>query len=127
MSDPKAITHLAPAAISTPPDFPVTWENPDDARLFWTREVVHYPDQLSPLQVSIMEEAWVPGWYAAAAAYELPVVGPRGLLVNTYMYTTMVPVIAPPEEMAARGKRMMEKTGAAIARLGELWDDEWLP
>ena len=36
--------------IPTPPDFPVVWENPDDERLFWTREAMHFPNPVNALE-----------------------------------------------------------------------------
>ncbi|MBI4495218.1 MAG: hypothetical protein HY690_20780 [Chloroflexi bacterium] len=113
--------------IPTPPDFPVVWENPDDQRLFWERENMHFADQMSPLNASILQEAMVPGWNAAARYYELPVVGMRGLLINTYVYFGMMPVFASPEELAARARRSEEKFAAVLPRLGVLWAEEWLP
>ncbi len=113
--------------IPAPPDFPVEWADPDDERLFWVREVIHYPDQMTRLQETTWAETWLQGWYAAARAYDLPVVGPRELLVNTYLYTSMAPVIASPEELEARGRRAHQKLGEATAGLGDLWDRAWLP
>jgi hypothetical protein len=36
--------------IPTPPDFPVVWENPDDERLFWTRDAMHFPNPVNALE-----------------------------------------------------------------------------
>ncbi|MBI2864118.1 MAG: hypothetical protein HYX94_06100 [Chloroflexi bacterium] len=127
MTEEQAKPQGTPPPIPAPPDFPVTWENPEDGRLFWTRDRVHYPDQISPLTMSTFRETVMLGWHAAAAAYELPVIGPRGILINHYVYTTMMPVVAPPAEMAARGKRSEEKLKATLVRLGALWENEWLP
>ncbi|MBI4318488.1 MAG: hypothetical protein HY675_08365 [Chloroflexi bacterium] len=127
MANPNATAQDLRHPLPIPPDFPVRWEHPEDERLFWTREVVHYADQMSPLMLTTSLETALPGWQAAAAAYELPVVGPAGLLINTYLYTRMVPVIAPPEELAARGKRCEQKLGDAAVNLRALWEDEWLP
>jgi hypothetical protein len=50
----------------------------------------------------------------------------RAKQINTYHYDAMVPAV-PLEEMEAQGQKAGEQIGAAIARLGELWEGEWLP
>ena len=113
--------------ISAPPDFPVVWENPEDEHLFWTRDVMHSPNQLSELEAELaIGVAHSYGFTSASEAYGLPVrLQPR--LINTYYYMAAVPTMAPPEEMAAMEERAREKVGAAMARLGEMWSTEFLP
>ena len=36
--------------IPTPPDFPVVWENPDEERLFWSRDAMHFPKPVNALE-----------------------------------------------------------------------------
>ena len=112
-----------PAAIPAPPDFPVTWEHPDDERGFWTIDRLHWPDPQPIVLFSLMPEASI---NTAAAEYDLPI-GFRSRRINTYQYSEMAPLPLPPEELAARGKRAEAKIGAAVARLGERWEQEWLP
>ena len=112
--------------IPTPPDFPVNWENPDDERLFWTRDAMHFPNPVNALE----DEFFVritqgDGFARASEAYDMPV---KNLvrLVNTYLYSAMAPAVAP-EEMEAAGERSQQKIGEAMARLGERWSGEYLP
>ena len=111
-----------PTAIPAPPDFPVTWEHPDDERGFWTVDRLHWPDPQPIILVDLMPDNNI---NTAAAAYDLPI-GFRARRVNTYLYSAMAPRPLPPEELAAMGRRAEVKIGAAVARLGELWEDEWL-
>ena len=113
--------------IPTPPDFPVVWENPEDEQLFWTRDVMHFPNQLNGLEAElVIDMAHTYGFVRASETYDLPIrLQPR--LINTYYYMAAVPVIAPPEELAAMEERAREKVGAAMARLGEMWSTEFLP
>jgi phosphohistidine swiveling domain-containing protein len=112
--------------ISTPPDFPVVWENPDDERLFWTRDAMHFPNPVNVLEaeflVSIVQGN---GFARASEAYDMPVKN-VARCVNTYLYFARVPVVAP-EEMEAVGERSQKKIGEAMARLGERWRGEYLP
>ena len=114
-------------SIPASPDFPVTWENPDDDRLFWTRDAMHFPDQMNELEGELaIRIAHTHGFAKASETYDMPIrLQPRR--INTYYYMAVVPVIAAPEEMEAMEKRAREKLGDAMVRLGEAWSDEYLP
>jgi pyruvate,water dikinase len=108
------------------PDFPVAWENPDDERLFWTRDAMHFPNPVNALEDEfLVRMAQGNGFARACEAYDMPV---KILVrrVNTYLYTATAPVVAP-DEMEAAGERSQEKIGEAMARLGERWRGEYLP
>src|SRR6185503_4528211 len=124
---PTETKTYSPSPMSSSADFLISWQHPDDAQLFWTQDREHSAEPIAPLPFSILVQTTEPGFRAATQAYELPFAGPRFWRLNTYLYSTMVPVLAPPEELAARGQRTQEKLGAAVARLGELWETEWLP
>ncbi len=112
-----------PAPIPASEDFPVTWEEPDDERGFWTIDRLHWPDPQPVILFDLMPEASI---NTAAAQYDLPI-GFRARRINTYLYSEMAPLPLPPQELEAMGKRAEAKIGAAVARLGELWENEWLP
>ena len=115
--------HHSHGPIPAPPDFPVSWERPDDERRFWTHDRMHWPDPVPALLSSLDFEG---GVNRAAPHYDVPI---RFFArrINTYQYSSFMPVLGSPDEMAARGKRAQEKVGAALARLDELWANEWLP
>jgi phosphohistidine swiveling domain-containing protein len=112
--------------ISTPPDFPVVWENPDDERLFWSRDAMHFPTPVNALEDEfLIRIAQGYGFARAGELYEMPV---KMLVrrINTYLYTAAAPVV-PPEKMETVGRRSQEKIEDAMARLGERWRGEHLP
>ncbi|MBI2502035.1 MAG: hypothetical protein HYW07_02240 [Candidatus Latescibacteria bacterium] len=113
-----------PVLVPIPADFPVQWEHPGDERLPWVQDRMHSPDPLTPLERSFFDIAYG-GFNLAAEAYAMPV---RANIryFNTYLYMAIAPAV-PPEQMEAQGKLSEEKMGAAVARLGELWQGEWLP
>jgi pyruvate,water dikinase len=84
---------------------------------------MHWPD---PVPVAIMSIAAEDGINAAATKYDAPIRF-KARRINTYQYSQFSPPPVPPDELAAMGKRAEEKIGAAMARLGALWADEWLP
>ena len=113
--------------IPTPPDFPVVWENPDDERLFWTRDAMHFPNPVTELEDEFLTRlAQENGFARACEAYDLPF-RLRPLRINYYLYTAVAPIMASPEEMEDMGKRSQAKLGDAMARLDERWSGEFLP
>jgi pyruvate,water dikinase len=123
MSNENTMNPPEPTPIAIPPDFPVTWENPDDAHIFWQHDRMHFPDPAPPLE----RQFWAlsMGKLNMEAVYDAPT-NTRFLHVNTYLYLAWAPRF-PLEEMEVQGKLYEEKLNAAIAQLGELWDTEWLP
>jgi len=114
-----------PRPVPAPPDFPVQWDSPEEAHLPWTRDPMHFPAPLPTLEGEMWCRAMHHGFCRAQEAYEMPIRA-RAKQINTYHYGAMVPAV-PLEEMEAQGQRAGERIGAAIARLGELWEGEWLP
>ncbi len=123
MSNENTMNPPEPTPIPIPPDFPVTWENPDDAHIFWQHDRMHFPDPALPLEGQFW--ALSMGKLNMEAVYNAPT-NTRFLHVNTYLYLAWAPRF-PLEEMEVQGKLYEEKLNAAIAKLEELWDTEWLP
>jgi pyruvate,water dikinase len=120
------LTQPVSAAIAAPPDFPVIWERPEDARGFWTIDLMHSPDQVYPLEFSVTELATNYGWNGAAAIYDAPTRN-RVLRINTYQYGATVPLPLPPEELERLGAVVQERVGAVLANFAERWQTVWLP
>ena len=118
---------FAGTLIETPPSFPVHWDNPEDERLLWTLDRVHWPRPMPPLVFAIAGDAVGRGLAAAARAYELPIADVRMAHINGYRYQANVPLDLTPAEAAARRERSHERLRAAIGRLDTLWSVEWLP
>ncbi|MDP8921290.1 MAG: hypothetical protein M3O34_00195, partial [Chloroflexota bacterium] len=107
------------------PDFPVVWERPGDEHGFWERDQMHFPEPITLLDDAFVRIIFEHGFNHAARHYEMPIRG-AARRIGTYMYQSMAPSL-PPEQMAAQGKRTEERISPVIARLGELWEREWLP
>ena len=113
--------------IPVPPEFPVIWESPDDDRLFWARDTMHFPDQMNELEGELVTRvAHTHGFTRASEAYDMPIrLQPRR--INTYYYMAVAPVIVPPEETKAMEERARQKLEDAMARLGRAWSGDYLP
>jgi phosphohistidine swiveling domain-containing protein len=124
MSSTEVMQRPAPAPIAAPANFPVTWKSPDDEKLTWTHDRMHNPDPLLPLERLFWDTVYL-GFNRAAEAYEMAN-RVKARAINTYYYMALQPAV-PPEDMEAQGKRADARIDAAMARLGELWREEWLP
>ena len=87
-----------PLPIPVADDFPVQWEDPSDVQNFWTRDRMHFPDQITILehQAILMGDA---GNRKAFEHYGIPAAN-WSRRINTYVYGTTLPT-ARPDEMAA--------------------------
>lgn len=147
MSDSSTPTPKPGQPIPTPPDFPVTWEDPRDARLAWQL----FPGNKTPAAplVYAFTNAFFSGFNVGFEKSALPVKFALSR-INTYEFVGMLPVAAPPEvvmkamgfiNQAAPGvfKAMMGRMTAGmtkqreaannpiIERFDSYWLDEVLP
>lgn len=147
MSNKSTQTPTAGQLILTPPEFPVAWDDPSDAKITW--EFNSALKDPVPLMVDAIVAAFLEGGNSSFELAALPFYL-RIERVNTYQYFGMVPTDAPPEvaikamgllNRAAPGafKVVMEKMGAMMSKKSEAaldplienfdtyWYDELLP
>ncbi|MSP12897.1 MAG: hypothetical protein EXR62_08060 [Chloroflexi bacterium] len=113
-------------AIPTPPDFPVSWERPEDAMLFWTHDTMHFPDPLTPMDDGLLKTIFVSGFNGSGEKYDIPI-RVRINCINSYYYSSFAPATTAPEELEAMGQRAQEKIGAVLGHIGDYWGSELLP
>lgn len=134
--------------IVPPAEFPVVWEAVDDAKMFWERDMMHYPAPMKPAEFALMK-LYENGFNTAADLYDLPV-RMRTLRINTYYYQSIFPIGLPPEgvlkvingigrvfpglpasiqkkAVGAQAKKYEATLQPAVYRLAERWEKEWLP
>ena len=126
VTTPPTQGQSTPSQIPTPPNFPVAWKTPEDARYFWLFDRMHAPEPLALADATSFQCVYDHGITAAARAYGLPLRAATRR-INTYLYLALVPLDVPPEEAEAQGKQAGERIAAAMARLDELWNGEYLP
>jgi phosphohistidine swiveling domain-containing protein len=125
MATTNVIDAPARASIPAPPNFPIAWEHPDDERLFWTFDPLHFPVPITPMS-GVFIRSLIQDTSAAFGAYDQPI-QMYARRINTYHYQAQAPVVMPAEESQSQAARSQAKVGAALMRLGDLWTNEWLP
>jgi phosphohistidine swiveling domain-containing protein len=114
------------APLPAPANFPIAWEHPDDERLFWTFDPLHFPAPITPMSGVFIRSLFQDSFASAFSAYDQPI-QMYARRINTYHYQAQAPIVMPAEESQAQATRSQAKVGAALARLGDLWTNEWLP
>jgi pyruvate,water dikinase len=126
VSTADASEQPAPSAIVAPPEFPVRWEQPDDADLFWTLERMHVPEPFPPLAEPFLRHCYEHGVNLGARPYSWPF-HVRACRINTYWYWTAIPLRLAPQELEVLNERSQETFDSAIDRLSDIWQIEVLP
>src|SRR6266568_4863939 len=114
----RAITTLAD-------EFPVTWDDPDDAKLTWEREDAHFDRVFAPLSAEFITNGPDYGIRKRLGAIGFPLLV-RHRAFNGRFYASEKPLVAEdrmPEELtrASTLRRAFART------LRRQWDDELLP
>jgi phosphohistidine swiveling domain-containing protein len=115
-----------PQPIPLPPDFPVTWERPEDAHGFWERETSHVPGQSTMLDDSFARRWIDEGFNAACEDFSMPVRNAYRR-VNTYTYQSIAPVSHDPAQLEQLGRAAQERLGGAIGDQKDVWERDRLP
>jgi phosphohistidine swiveling domain-containing protein len=135
--------------IPTPANFPLRWDNLQQARQLWILDNQHFAGQMPPLLASISHDIYAAPFNYGAARYALSV-RLATLCMNGYGYIGLVPEGAPPDfvlkginllDRVAPGlvksmmgkmvdgmtQKYMAQLEPVIARLDEHWANEWWP
>jgi rifampicin phosphotransferase len=121
---PEAAAAAQP--IPLPPDFLVYFE-PGEDQYLWERDRTHFPAQVTTLEGEFIADAIGRGMSHAMRRYEAPVDRMAIRILHGFMYQAMIPVTGTLEEMEARGRRAEALLMDVIGRLGEQWEEGWLP
>jgi len=121
---PEAASAAQP--IPLPADFQVYFE-PGEDRLLWERERTHFPAQVTTLDGELVAAVIAHGMTHAMRHYEAPIDRMAVRILHGYVYQAMAPADGSPEELAAKGRRAEAKVMEVVERLGEQWEQGWLP
>lgn len=107
-------------------EFPISWDDPQDAALTWTHDRMHFPEPVSPMEFSLIGAAFEEAFAVMARAFKLPFMA-RVRRINTYYYQTISPLPLTPEAFAAQEQRALHGFNSVMGQLGEIWQAVFLP
>jgi pyruvate,water dikinase len=106
-------------------DFPITWDNPADAELFWVYDPAHFGGQLTVLDFALLQAIGD----GVSRAYQT--LGIPGLAVyrhvNTYGYATIRLHTTDLAELATCNQTSEATVQELIRTLDQQWAETWLP
>ncbi len=114
-----------PQPIPLPPDFPVEWDNPEDAKRFWTRDRMHTPFPMPLLAFEFFQFATGEGMNRGHELYERPIRMLRRR-INCYLFGS-IRMVVPPAEIATVARQGEQNTLDALPGIWERWETQWLP
>lgn len=121
----NAADAVAPARIPVPNNFPVTWEDPDEANLYWTIDRLHWPTPVTPVTGQYID-ILIERTDAVFQAMALPV---RMLSrrINTYHYHTTAPLSLSAADLEVQNCQSEAKISEVLQSLGKQWRNVYLP
>jgi phosphohistidine swiveling domain-containing protein len=106
----------------------VEWSTPQEAALFWTADLMHWPNGISPLAATMDIPAWDRGFKKAAEALSMPFSQDSGFkVIRGHVYTGFAPYSTDPATMGARIGGMQARMQRHIPGLLRRWHTEYEP
>ena len=121
------MTETEARPIPTPPDFPITWSEPEDEQLFWFQDNMPFPVPQTPLNATLFQEAFEVGASAAIGRLSMPISGLRTTVQHGYLYLGPVPVHADPQTMEQRFAEMQRLTMELAPTMLQQWRENYEP
>src|SRR5438309_6257345 len=106
-------------------EFPVRWDDPEDARLTWTREDAHFDRVFAPLSTEFIRHGPDHGIRTRLGAIGFPLLV-RHIPINGRFYASEKPLVAE-DRLPAELTRLSTVRRALARTLRREWDDELLP
>jgi rifampicin phosphotransferase len=110
----------------TTPQAPTNFPIPPDVEGFWAWEKGHFPRPATPLTQEVLYGAITDGFSGAMDKWACPF-GSRCRAINYYGFFTVKPFDLGSETREERSARYRKTLGEVLPRMGDLWEQEWLP
>jgi rifampicin phosphotransferase len=106
-------------------EFPVTWDDPEDATLTWEREDAHFDHVFAPLSIDFVTNGPDYGIQKRLGAIGFPLLV-RHRAFNGRFYASEKPLV-PADRLPAELTRAVTFRRAVARTLRREWDDEYVP
>lgn len=116
-----------PQTLPLPDNFPIQWETPEDAKLFWQVDLMHWPHGLSPLAQTMDVPPFFRGFNLAAQELCMPMKKVSFKPFNHYVYMSTEPWSHDLNEMQQRMGQMQAQMMKHIPGLYERWANKYEP
>ncbi|HEU4759052.1 MAG TPA: PEP-utilizing enzyme [Dehalococcoidia bacterium] len=120
-------TQSQPQLLPVPENFPFQWDSPEEATRFWTADLMHWPNGVSPLSSSMDMPAFVRGLLKAADTLCMPfdTAASNFKVIRGYVYNSFTPYSTDPAKMQARMGEMQAQMGKHIPGLLDRWYQQY--
>ncbi len=115
--------------LPVPQDFRFQWDSPEEASRFWTPDLMHFPNGISPLSATMDMPAFVRGLLKTADTLCMPFDTKNSAfkVINGYVYNSFVPYSTDPARMDARLKQMQARMMEHVPNLLDRWYTQYEP
>ncbi|MGB2694529.1 MAG: PEP-utilizing enzyme [Dehalococcoidia bacterium] len=113
--------------IRVPEEFAFEWDSPEEAGQFWTPDLMHWPNGISPLAATMDMPAFNRGMNTASNELCMPFSSVTFKHIRGYIYTTFTPYSFDPGEMQERMGQMQGKMMQHVPGLLERWRTTYEP
>jgi phosphohistidine swiveling domain-containing protein len=115
--------------LPVPEDFRFQWDSPEEAARFWTADLMHFPNGISPLSATMDMPAFGRGLLKAADTLSMPFDTKNSAfkVINGYVYNSFMPYSTDPARMDARMKQMQARMMEHVPGLLDRWRDQYEP
>jgi len=116
-----------PETLPVPDDFSFQWDSPEEATEFWSLDLMHWPNGLSPLSATMDMPAFMRGFTTAARELYMPFTEMKAKVVHGYGYMSITPYSTDPAQMEKRMVDMQAQMGKHVPGLLERWQTVYEP
>ena len=116
-----------PRPLPVPDNFRFEWDSPEEAAAFWSVDLMHWPNGVSPLAATMDAPAFFRGLKQAADELSMPFRNVRFKVIHNYGYMSTEPWSLDPQEMQNRLNETRARMMQHIPGLLDRWRTEYEP
>ena len=116
-----------PQPLPIPDNFRFDWASPEEVKHFWTADLMHWPNGVSPLSATMDLAPFGRGLVTAADTLAMPFSNMHFKVIHSYVYNAVEPYSLDPAKMEQRMAEMQGKMMEHVPGLLDRWRNEYEP